>query len=99
MPGDDQAAEQSFLYDAFISYRHVDRDRKWAEWLIAALEGYRVPKALQEARTAAAAAQDLSRRGRASLLARPQRSDQGGAAFLPLSHCRLLGLHAAVEMG
>jgi len=44
----DQAAEQSFLYDAFISYRHVDRDRKWAEWLIAALEGYRVPKALQE---------------------------------------------------
>jgi hypothetical protein len=41
-------SEPSFLYDAFISYRHVDRDRKWAEWLIAALEGYRVPKALQD---------------------------------------------------
>jgi hypothetical protein len=41
-------SESSFLYDAFISYRHVDRDRKWAEWLIAALEGYRVPKALQD---------------------------------------------------
>src|ERR1700730_1799165 len=37
-----------FLYDAFISYRHVERDRVWAEWLIEALEGYRVPKALQD---------------------------------------------------
>ena len=45
----DQAAEQSFLYDAFISYRHVDRDRKWAEWLIAALEGYRVPRRCRSA--------------------------------------------------
>jgi hypothetical protein len=45
------SAEQhdgEFLYDAFISYRHVERDRKWAEWLIDALERYRVPKALQE---------------------------------------------------
>jgi MTH538 TIR-like domain (DUF1863)/PDZ domain len=42
-----EAADKPFLYDAFISYRHVDRDRKWAEWLIAALEGYRVPKVLQ----------------------------------------------------
>jgi hypothetical protein len=48
MAEDAAPAETSFLYDAFISYRHVDRDRKWAEWLIAALEGYRVPKALQE---------------------------------------------------
>jgi TIR domain len=40
--------EQTFLYDAFISYRHVDRDRKWAEWLIDALERYRLPKALQD---------------------------------------------------
>ena len=38
----------SFIYDAFISYRHVERDRKWAEWLIDALERYRVPKSLQE---------------------------------------------------
>jgi hypothetical protein len=22
---------EPFQYDAFISYRHVDRDRKWAE--------------------------------------------------------------------
>jgi hypothetical protein len=40
--------EQPFLYDAFISYRHVERDRRWAEWLIAALEGYSVPKSLQD---------------------------------------------------
>lgn len=39
-----------FLYDAFISYRHIPRDRKWAEWLIAALESYRVPKVLQDRR-------------------------------------------------
>jgi MTH538 TIR-like domain (DUF1863)/FHA domain/PDZ domain len=37
-----------FAYDAFISYRHVERDRKWAEWLIDALERYRLPKSLQE---------------------------------------------------
>jgi YD repeat-containing protein len=44
----DKESEASFIYDAFISYRHVERDRKWAEWLIDALERYRVPKALQE---------------------------------------------------
>ncbi len=37
-----------YVYDAFISYRCVDRDRKWAEWLIEALEGYRVPLPLQD---------------------------------------------------
>src|ERR1700730_502392 len=47
MPDDGQRPDQPFLYDAFISYRHVERDRKWAEWLIDALERYRVPKALQ----------------------------------------------------
>jgi hypothetical protein len=47
MAGDVQRPEQLFLYDAFISYRHVDRDRKWAEWLIDALERYHVPKSLQ----------------------------------------------------
>jgi hypothetical protein len=41
-------SDQPFIYDAFISYRHVERDRKWAEWLIEALERYRVPKSLQE---------------------------------------------------
>src|ERR1700691_614385 len=45
---DEQQRDQPFLYDAFISYRHVERDRKWAEWLIEALERYRVPKALQD---------------------------------------------------
>ena len=47
MAGDAQRPGQPFLYDAFISYRHVDRDRKWAEWLIDALERYHVPKSLQ----------------------------------------------------
>jgi TIR domain len=40
-------AEERFLYDAFISYRHVQRDTRWADWLIAELERYRVPKSLQ----------------------------------------------------
>ena len=40
--------KQSCPYDAFISYRPVERDRGWAEWLIEALEGCRVPKALQD---------------------------------------------------
>jgi hypothetical protein len=40
--------ELPYLYDAFISYRHVDRDRKWAKWLIEALESYGLPKALQD---------------------------------------------------
>jgi len=48
MAESDERPEKPFLYDAFISYRHVDRDRKWAEWLISALEGYRVPNALQD---------------------------------------------------
>ena len=39
---------QAFLYNAFISYRHVDRDRQWAAWLINALERYRIPRALQK---------------------------------------------------
>ncbi|UJP00708.1 MAG: toll/interleukin-1 receptor domain-containing protein, partial [Nitrosomonas sp.] len=34
-------------YAAFISYRHVAQDRQWAQWLIQALETYRVPKHLQ----------------------------------------------------
>jgi hypothetical protein len=40
-------SDRTFTYDAFISYRHAERDRKWAEWLINALERYRLPKALQ----------------------------------------------------
>ena len=44
----DSKTEGQIIYDAFISYRHVDRDRKWAEWLIGALERYRLPKSLQD---------------------------------------------------
>ncbi len=36
----------STSYSAFISYRHVELDRKWAKWLHSALETYRVPKRL-----------------------------------------------------
>jgi hypothetical protein len=35
-----------YTYRAFISYRHVERDRKWAKWLMSKLEAYRTPKAL-----------------------------------------------------
>jgi hypothetical protein len=34
------------LYTAFISYRHVDPDRRWAHWLHRSLETYRVPQRL-----------------------------------------------------
>jgi hypothetical protein len=44
----DDPLQPSYLYDAFISYRHVARDRKWAEWLIDALERYRAPFSLQQ---------------------------------------------------
>lgn len=37
---------KQYVYDAFISYRHVEPDRKWAKWLHSALETYRVPKKL-----------------------------------------------------
>ena len=39
-------AGQEYRYEAFISYRHVEPDRKWAKWLHSALETYRVPKKL-----------------------------------------------------
>ncbi|MGD9688329.1 MAG: TIR domain-containing protein [Phycisphaerales bacterium] len=38
--------ERRFRYDAFISYRHVEPDRRWAKWLHGALETYRVPREL-----------------------------------------------------
>jgi hypothetical protein len=38
--------ESNYRYAAFISYRHVDPDRRWAQWLHRALENYRVPKRL-----------------------------------------------------
>ena len=39
-------AEEVFRYRAFISYRHVERDSKWARWLIEKLETFRTPRAL-----------------------------------------------------
>jgi hypothetical protein len=36
-----------YEYDAFISYRHVRRDRAWAKWLVESLETYRTPKSLR----------------------------------------------------
>ena len=34
-------------FEAFISYRHVPQDKKWAIWLHRSLERYRPPKSLQ----------------------------------------------------
>ena len=39
-------SEESYEYDAFISYRHVEPDRSHAMWLHKALETYKVPKDL-----------------------------------------------------
>ena len=37
---------ERYSFEAFISYRHIGRDRAWARWLHSALESYRVPAAL-----------------------------------------------------
>src|SRR5216684_4417520 len=37
---------QTQNFDAFISYRQADPDRRWAKWLQKELEGYRTPKDL-----------------------------------------------------
>src|SRR5882724_7860007 len=37
---------EEYRYDAFISYRHVEPDRRWAKWLHKSLETYRVPSRL-----------------------------------------------------
>jgi hypothetical protein len=34
-------------YAVFISYRHVDPDRRWAMWLHGALESFVIPRALR----------------------------------------------------
>ncbi len=34
-------------FEAFISYRHAKKDKKWAIWLHRSLERYRTPKSLQ----------------------------------------------------
>lgn len=42
------AAVASPMYDAFISYRHVEPDRSWSRWLLTKLESYRVPSTLRK---------------------------------------------------
>jgi hypothetical protein len=39
-------AEQVYRYKAFISYRHLEQDRKWAKWLVERLETFRTPRSL-----------------------------------------------------
>jgi WD40 repeat protein len=46
----ESAAIDEFRYEAFISYRHVEPDRRWAKWLHTALETYRVPQRLVKER-------------------------------------------------
>ena len=36
----------TYRYDVFVSYRHRGLDRRWANWLVLALESYRPPKSL-----------------------------------------------------
>ncbi|MEI0447032.1 toll/interleukin-1 receptor domain-containing protein [Brachyspira intermedia] len=38
--------EVIYNYDVFISYRHLEEDKKWAKWLLESLETWRVPKEL-----------------------------------------------------
>jgi WD40 repeat protein len=45
-------APEFLEYDLFISYRHVPTDSRWAKWLQAALERYRLPRSLRAGETA-----------------------------------------------
>ena len=45
-------APDTYRYGAFISYRHVEPDRKWAKWLHTTLETYRVPRRIVRDRNA-----------------------------------------------
>jgi len=47
MAVDDERGRDTYLYDAFIAYPHVLRDRKWAEWLAKALENCPAPLGLE----------------------------------------------------
>ena len=40
-------ANETNRYSAFVSYRHMPRDRQWAIRIMSELEAYRTPKALQ----------------------------------------------------
>lgn len=43
-------ASDFYRYDVFISYRHLEPDRSWAQWIHTALETYRVPHKLVKER-------------------------------------------------
>jgi hypothetical protein len=96
MASDEQGPGGPFLYDAFISYRHVDRDRKWAEWLIDALERYRVPEPMQRRGIPPRLRKIF--RDEDEVPASSDLNDQIKTALL-LSHRGLFGLHAPLEMG
>jgi WD40 repeat protein len=37
------AQQDKLMFDAFVSYRHVEQDRRWARWIQRQLETYRIP--------------------------------------------------------
>jgi len=87
-------------FAAFISYRHVEPDRRWAKWLYAALETYRVPAKLVEQRGI------LARVGRVfrdeeELPASADLSQEidAGAAGVEVPDRDLLAAHAAEPAG
>lgn len=43
-----QNAPSQYRYKAFISYRLIPEDKKWAAWLLESIESYRVPRSLQK---------------------------------------------------
>jgi WD40 repeat protein len=45
-PAPGEPAADPYRYAAFVSYRHAEADRRWAQWLHRSLETYRVPKRL-----------------------------------------------------
>jgi hypothetical protein len=53
--------EQDGGYYAFISYRHVEPDQTWAQWLHKSIETYTVPKRLAKERNLPARLQPLFR--------------------------------------
>ena len=89
----------AFRYDAFISYRHKELDRRWAQWLLEALETYKVPRTLVKQGFAPPHPAGLSRRGRAPHLRRPRREHPLGARGLDLPHRHLFQRHATESVG
>ncbi len=66
----------TFRYDAFISYRHRQPDKEWADWLVRALETYTPPRSLRTS---------LDAQGRPSRVARVFRDEDEASAGGDLS--------------